>query len=145
MTDLAYTQAKAEDIDIIFSQCRQLIESYEDMSCVDLPKVLSWMRRKIETQISSYTCVWENGCKVAYFHLSEDTDGTQLDDLYVLEAYRNRGIGTRILECCVEMAREPLYLYVFTGNLGAIRLYERFNFAVTRQVSPTRVIMTRCS
>ena len=141
--DLTYTQALPEDIQLILNQSRELITAYEDLASIDLLKVLSWMQRKIETNIDDYTCVWKAGEKVAFYCLREEPDAVELDDLYVLPNFRNRGIGTKILSRCVANMDRPIYLYVFTGNAGAIRLYRRFGFAKTSQVSATRCIMTK--
>ena len=141
--ELTFSRASREDIDVIFALCRELIKTYEDTASIDLPKVLAWVQKKIENQILSYTCVWLDGRKVAYYCLSEEADGFELDDFYVLPEYRNRGIGTRILSRCVAGLKKPVWLYVFSENHGAIRLYERFGFVSTRKVSPTRQIMTK--
>lgn len=143
MSNLRYSPATPEDIDVIYNLCRELIETYEDLSSIDLPAVLAWVRKKIQTQISAYTSVWQEGDKVAYFCLSDEPEGAELDDFYVLSEYRNCGIGSEVLEHCLKHAQKQVYLYVFTQNIGAIRLYERFGFITTKQVSPTRIIMTK--
>ena len=57
VSNLRYTPATQEDIDVIYHLCRVLIETYEDLSSINLPAVLAWVRKKIQTQISAYTCV----------------------------------------------------------------------------------------
>ena len=71
-------------------------------------------------------------------------DGSlELDDLYLYPAFQGRGIGTEVLEKSIAEADAPIFLYVFRANTRAIRLYERFGFRVTEEVSPTRCIMRR--
>jgi ribosomal protein S18 acetylase RimI-like enzyme len=53
--------------------------------------------------------------------------------MYVMPEHAGRGIGARLLDACVEVARaepsvEILYLTVTSTNSGAIRLYERTGF-----------------
>ena len=142
---LQYTSAEHEDIDTIFQMSKELVLSYEDLTSVDLSKILLWLQRKIETNIRQYTCVWQDGKKVAYYRLEKQEGQAELDDFYVMPECRGRGIGTQILtECCRE-TQMPIFLYVFTRNTGAISLYQRHGFKVTAQVSPTRIIMTRCT
>ena len=140
---LQYAPAEPEDIDAIYPMSKDLVASYEDLTAIDYPKVAAWLYRKIQKNISEYTCVWQDGKKVAYYHLESKDGQTELDDFYVLPKFRGRGIGTQILEKCCREAPNPIYLYVFTQNTGAISLYQRCGFAVTQQVSPTRIIMTR--
>ena len=137
---LHYQVATEGDIPEIFAQAKALIDTYEDLEIIDYDKVLAWMKRKITSQIQEYTAVSQNGEICAYYHLCEDGE---LDDVYVLPAYRNQGVGSQILQKCIDDSRSPLYLYVFSANVGAIRFYQRFGFTVSETVSNTRYIMSR--
>lgn len=138
---LEYTQADPSDIMPVFRMARELIDTYEDFSSIDYQKVISWVERKIAEDIHEYVCVWYQGEKAAYYRLHPDGDQTELDDLYVLPHFRNRGIGCTILQKCLEEASAPVFLYVFTRNVKAISLYSRFGFRTVRQVGKTRQIM----
>jgi GNAT superfamily N-acetyltransferase len=140
---LTFMPIKPGDVPVILEQCRELILHYEDLSQIHFEAVLRWMEQKIKDNMSDYTCVYRDDVPVAFYSLREDEEQTELDDFYVLEPYRNKGIGSEILKNCITKTQQPIYLYVFHANLGAIRLYERYGFVVTQQVSPTRSIMTR--
>ena len=143
MNALTFMPIKPGDVPVILDQCRELILRYEDLSLIDIEAVLRWMEQKIKDNMADYTCVYRDDIPVAFYCLREDNEQTELDDFYVLEPYRNQGIGSEILKCCVARTQKPIYLYVFHANRGAIRLYERYGFVQTHQVSPTRSIMTR--
>lgn len=135
-----YAAATPEDIPAIYTQAKCLIDMYEDLTTLDYEKVLAWVHRKISSNISQYCCVTVSGEKCAYFRLCEDGE---LDDLYVLPAFRGRGIGSEILRKCIAESRNPVYLYVFSRNTRAISLYERFDFSIREAVGDTRLIMVR--
>ena len=137
---LQFLTATAEDIPAIYSQAKNLIDTYEDLSSIDYDKVLAWVRRKIETHISEYCRVTAEGEVCAYYHLCEDGE---LDDLYVLPDFQNRGIGTEIMRKCISKSTKHLYLYVFSRNVRAIAFYERFGFVEQKTVGDTRLIMSR--
>lgn len=140
---LQYAPATREDIPIIFAQSRAIVDLYEDLEAIDYPRVMEWLQRKVEANIESYTCVWVDGQKAAFYRLILSETEAELDDFYVLSDFQGRGIGTEILKkCCVEAAGS-IFLYVFSQNTRAISLYRRHGFAVTEQVSPSRLIMTR--
>ena len=143
MNGLQFIPACVEDIPLIFDQCKALVDRYEDKTLVDYEKVLKWLRNKVETKIAQYTCVLFNGEKAAYYCLDQGDDMWELDDLYVLPAFRNMGIGSAVIEKCIQESDKPLMLYVFTENSGAISLYKRHCFASTEQLSATRFIMVR--
>ena len=143
METLHFIPASVEDIAVIFEQARDLVDRFEDRSLIDYEHVLTWMRRKIETNISQYTCVWQDGKKAAYYRLCFDETGYELDDLYVLPDFRNHGIGSKILRRCFDETDQMIRLYVFKDNTGALRFYQKHGFSVLEQVSPTRMIMSR--
>ena len=137
---LQFLPADASDIPVIFAQAKDLIDAYEDTGAIDYDKVLAWVERKITANISEYCRVTADGAACAYYRLCADGE---LDDLYVLPQYRNRGIGTQVLQKCIAESEKTLYLYVFSRNIRAISLYRRFGFQVIESVSETRFVMRR--
>ena len=147
--ELMYEKARPEDAPVIFGFAKELIETYEtdpDLyetdPDLDLNMALAWTKRKIEKRIGEYTRVLMDGEVAAFFRFVPDGERMELDDLYVLPAFRDRGIGTAVLRRCVAQGR-PVYFYVFTKNTRAVALYEREGFRKVEDVSPTRMIMAR--
>ena len=138
--NFSIVNAQISDIPVIFSQAKSLIDAYEDVASIDYERVLRWMERKITQNICEYRCLITDGQRCAFWHLCEDGE---LDDLYVLPAFRNMGIGSLILKQCIEESKEPVWLYVFSRNKRAISFYERFGFTVRESVGATRLIMER--
>ena len=140
--ELMYEKARPKDAPVIFGFAKELIETYETDPDLDLNMALAWTKRKIEKRIGEYTRVLADGETAAFFRFVPDGERMELDDLYVLPAFRDRGIGTAVLRRCVAQGR-PVYFYVFTKNTRAIDLYEREGFRKVEDVSPTRMIMAR--
>lgn len=140
---MEFQAAAAEDVPVILAEAIELVDQYEDRSLIDYDKVISWMRRKIENNISKYTCVRIDGCKVAYYSLTSRDGSFELDDFYVLPNFRGHGIGSAILKKCLTEITGQVRLFVFKGNIGAVSLYERHGFTVEQQVSSSRMIMSR--
>ena len=145
--NLRFEPAGLIDLEPLFELSKSLIEQYEDLSSIDLEKVLAWVRRKLEKKLTEYRAVFLNEQKVGYFRLCEGDDGAlEIDDLYVLAPYQGRGVGSEIVRHCIEESKQagkPLMLYVFTENTGAVRLYEKMGFELKEIVSPTRKILIR--
>ena len=74
-----------------------------------------------------------DGEAVAAISSSEHDDHVFLNELLVMPALQNRGIGSRLLVCEIAYAtalRKPLRLHTLRLN-RAIRFYERHGFLVT--------------
>lgn len=138
---LSFQPADAADIDPIYKMAKELIDTYEQVDQIPYDKVIAWVKRKIEDHIGSYTTVYFDGMKAGYYRLCDQTEQAELDDLYILPEFRNRGIGTAVLQHCFALCSKPIFLYVFTGNAGAQKLYARLGFSVCERVSSTRMIM----
>jgi RimJ/RimL family protein N-acetyltransferase len=67
-------------------------------------------------------------------HSFEITHHTAVLGMSVDRDYRNQGIGTELMERAINWAKEKgivrLELEVYTENLSAIRLYEKFGFSI---------------
>lgn len=141
--ELAYAPASAQDADTIYDLSRDLIDRYEDVQNIDYDRVLRWVRRKIEDHIAEYICVFADGRKAGFYRFRSGAGMMELDDLYILPEFRNRGIGTKVIEKCCHETDAPVMLYVFTENTGALSLYQRLGFRVARAVGTSRCIMVR--
>ncbi len=140
---LTYSPATEADIETLFALNKTLIDRYEDVASIDYEKVLGWVRRKICANICQYVRVTADGQCAGYYRFCPAEGKMELDDLYVLPPFQNRGIGTAILQKCIAQTDKPVFLYVFAKNLRAIALYERLGFRIIQTVHSTRYIMER--
>ena len=101
------------------------------------------MQKKLEENIAQYTRIVAEGETVGYYCLESREGETELDDFYILPPFRGQGIGTSVLQKCLGEITQPVFLYVFRGNTGAIQLYNRMGFVRAEDVSKTRMIMRR--
>lgn len=140
--NITYQQATADDIAPIYELCRQLIHDYEQLESIDYPKVMTWVRKKIETSIEEYTVIYADGQKAGYYHFYQNEDSQfELDDLYVLPPFQNHGIGTTVIKNCCASVSSPVMLYVFIANKRAVSLYQRLGFEIAETVHGSRYIM----
>ena len=142
--ELTYKPAAAEDIEPIYALCKALIERYERLETIDLPKVLRWVRQKIETAIGEYTVIYAGTQKAGYYHFYKNEDGQfEIDDLYVFPEFQNRGIGSAVVKKCCASVQAPVMLYVFVQNERAVALYKRLGFEVAETIRDSRYIMRK--
>ena len=139
---ISVKSATIEDVEPLYELNRTLIMRYEDIENIDLERVLAWVKGKLVDHINEYSVIYCDEKKVGYYCVTRNEDLWELDDFYVFEEYRGRGIGSYVLSELIK--RYPrMFLYVFRGNTRAIGLYERFGFKVSKEVGNTRYIMMR--
>lgn len=143
--EITFDHATYEDIEMLFSLNKRLIEEYETNLKLDFEKIYSWVRRKLENNIESYQCIYLDGTKVGYFYLHNDGEKLELDDLYIFDEFQGRGIGTKVLDFVASVAKErnkEVFLYVFAKNRGAINLYLRNGYKIMENIDDSRYIMS---
>ena len=64
--------------------------------------------------------------------LTDKDDGTLLDEIYLEEKYRNKGIGTNIIKEVINN-NDIIYLWVYKENVQAISLYKKLGFNVIEE------------
>ncbi len=139
---ITYSSANEDDIELIYELCERLIQKYECLELIDHPKVLKWVRKKIERSIGEYTVIYADDHKAGYYHFFLNEDGQyEIDDLYVFPKYRNRGIGTEVINLCCASVDAPVMLYVFIRNERAVSLYKKLGFEIIEIVNNSRYIM----
>lgn len=142
--ELTYGPTAPEDVPRILACSRRLIEMYEDLEQIDLPRVLAWETRKLTAHLAEYTTVYSDSEKVGFYRLFRNEEGLyELDDLYILPPHQGRGIGTAVIERCITQADGDVMLYVFRRNTRALALYRRLGFEPVRAVGQTRLILLR--
>ena len=142
--ELTFRKAGNEDAERIFQCNKELILQYETLEEINLDYVLSWVQKKISSRIDEYTVICAEGKKAGYYHFFRNEEGElELDDLYIFPEFRNQGIGSVVIKKCCTSVKEPVMLYVFTRNKGAVSLYKRMGFQVTETIKDSRLIMKR--
>ena len=139
---LLYEKTSDEDIEEIYELCKQLIHDYEQLDTINYPKVMNWVRKKIEKSIDEYITVYAGDRKAGYYHFYKNDSGQfEIDDLYVFPEFQNQGIGSTIVRKCCASTNAPIMLYVFIKNERAVSLYKRLGFKVTETIHNSRYIM----
>lgn len=139
---VTFEKAGVCDAENVFRLCKENIDRYEDVSSIEYDKVIDWVDRKIKKYIDGYTRIYADGELCGYFRFCKDGDMYELDDFYLFEGYRGRGIGTRVLSDILSRADADVYLYVFRRNGAAVRIYEKYGFEVSEDLG-TRYVMIR--
>ena len=118
---------------------RTIYEYAENLSDEEINKINNYVENNIQKIIDNYynIIVGENivGCLL----LTDKDDGKLLDEIYLEEEYRNKGIGTDIIKNILKQ-NDIVYLWVYKKNIKAIKLYKKLGFDIIEETD-TRYYM----
>ena len=125
--------ATNKDTDYIKKSKLYNIFTYAD----DLPKdevmrINNYVDEHIPVEITYYKIIMFNKNKVGCLLVTKKDDGVILDEIYLEEEYRNKGIGTKIIMDILDN-NDVVYLWVYKENEKAISLYKKLGFNVIEE------------
>lgn len=140
---MRYTLSPAQtgDIETVFRLNRELIDKHENVGAIDYQAVLRQVRSGIELNINNYMRIMCAEKNAGFVLVEKHPDRTELDDLFLFPEFQNKGIGTAIIQDVLNSSDKPVFLFVFIGNVGAVRLYKRLGFKIVETVHGTRYRM----
>ena len=128
--ELTYRRAQLLELSRILALCFEKVNHYADFSRVDQSRALSDVRRRVQKQIFNFTVAEKDGEAVGCYFLHAVDGRAELEDFYVFEPHRGKGIGTQMLRDCQAKANGALWLRIFAGNVRAIGFYIRLGFHI---------------
>ena len=119
-----------KDIDRLIEYKKRTIYEYaKDLSKEEINKINNYVTNEVPKLINDYCNIVVDNKTVGCLLLTKKDDGKLLDEIYLEEEYRNRGIGTKILKEVIS-SNDIVYLWVYKENIQAISLYKKLGFIV---------------
>lgn len=119
-----------KDIDRLIEYKKRTIYEYaKDLSKEEINKINNYVTNEVPILINDYYNIVVDNKTIGCLLLTKKDDGKLLDEIYLEEEYRNRGIGTSILKEVIS-SNDIVYLWVYKENIQAISLYKKLGFIV---------------
>lgn len=135
--------AENNDVDLLLDMKLDIIFNSEEIVNLDrneMEKLVNYSEEEIRDNLQHYKLVFYDNNLVAMFAVIDYEDGKLIDTIYVKQDYRNKGIGTKILNKIIQTNYQALYLWVYKSNKNAIDLYNKMNFLKIEETE-TRFLM----
>lgn len=94
-------------------------------------EIVAWLKNDILLHRKAYQSIWWDGKKVGYVCVFRQDGQLHLDFLIIFEQYRDRGIGTAIVDTYIRNAlkeERKLYLCAYLRDTASTRFFERLGF-----------------
>lgn len=126
--------ASIKDIDRIKEYKLNTIFEYADnLDIKEAERINNYVNKTIPKQISDYKMIILNNNIVGIFLITKNESGLLLDEIFIEEQYRNKGIGTSIIKEVISKSNENIYLWVYKDNIKAIKLYKKLGFLMKEE------------
>ena len=122
-----------KDINRLIEYKKRTIYQYaKDLSNEEIDKINKYIINGIPRLINDYSNIIVDNKIVDCLLLINKDDGKLLDEIYLEEEYRNKGIGTEIINDILNN-NDIVYLWVYKENERAISLYKKLGFNVIEE------------
>ena len=107
-----------------------IFEYAKDLDKKEVEKINNYVNKTISKQIFEYKNIVLNNIIVGSFLITKNENGLLLDEIFIEEQYRNKGIGTSIIKDVVSKSNNNVYLWVYKDNIKAVNLYNKIGFNI---------------
>ena len=121
-------KSSSEDIDRLIDYKKRTIYEYaKDLSENEINKINNYVENEVPKLLNDYSNIVVDDKIVGCLLLTDKDGGISLDEIYLEEEYRNKGIGTNIIKEVISN-NDIIYLWVYKENIQAISLYKKIGF-----------------
>lgn len=96
--------------------------------------LIKYVNEMTEKYLSYFKLIIVDDAIAGVFLAYPFLDGTIIDELFIYEEHRHKGIGTAIIN---DLAEFPIYVWVYKENKYAIEMYKNLGFKIVLE-SETR-------
>ena len=112
-----------------------IFEYAKDLDKEEVEKINNYVNKTISNQIFEYKNIVLNNIIVGSFLITKNENGLLLDEIFIEEQYRNKGIGTSIIKDVVSKSNNNVYLWVYKDNIKAVNLYNKIGFNIKEKTN----------
>lgn len=132
---MEYKLSKSSEKDInrlIEYKNRTIYQYAKDLSNEEIDRINKYVTSEVPRLINDYCNIIVDNKIVGCILLTNNDSGKLLDEIYLEEEYRNKGIGTKIIMDILDN-NDVVYLWVYKENEKAISLYKKLGFNVIEE------------
>ncbi len=110
-----------------------IFEFAKDLDKEEVERINNYVNEIVPKQILEYKNIILNNIVVGSFLLTKNEPGLLLDEIFIEEQYRNKGLGASIIKDIISKTNNNVYLWVYKDNIKAINLYNKLGFNIKEE------------
>ena len=124
---------------LIEYKLKSIFDYAENLSLEEINQINDYVKSNVPKELNNYKVICIDDKKVGCLLITNKDDGVLLDEIYLEEKYRNKGIGTSIIKEILSNYN-IVYLWVYKLNIKALSLYKKLGFKIINETK-TRYYM----
>lgn len=132
MLEFREIDAKERDIDILTSiKLVTMIDDEMDvaLSYAEKEKIKKNIKKNIELTYNRYKMIYVDNIIAGAYVVMPYENGVMIDQIYIFDDFRNKGIGRRIVEK-IKKETSILYVWVYKNNKKAVKFFKNLGFLI---------------
>ena len=129
MTYKLVNATKNDISNLIEYKLKSIFNYAENLSLEEIRQINDYVKSNVPKELNNYKIICINDKKVGCLLITNKDDGVLLDEIYLEEKYRNKGIGTSIIKEILSNYN-IVYLWVYKLNTRALSLYKKLGFKI---------------
>ncbi len=126
-------KATSKDIDLLMEYKYKSILPYApDTSKEYIKRIENYVKKNTPKQIDDYRLITVDGKLAGCLLVTPEDDGVLLDEIYIEEEFRGKGLGTDIIKKIISQ-NKVVYLWVYKENKIALSLYKKLGFFMVEE------------
>ena len=122
-----------DDIELLKRHKKESVLTYaKNLTEAEKTQIERYIEEEIPKQIGLSKIIKRDRETIGSFFTRPYENGVLIDELYLEEKWRNKGIGTQLIKSVISK-NEGVYLFVYAKNEKAILLYKRLGFKVVKE------------
>ncbi len=122
-----------DDIELLKRHKKESVLTYaKNLTEAEKTQIERYIEEEIPKQIGLSKIIKRDRETIGSFFTRPYENGVLIDELYLEEKWRNKGIGTQLIKSVISK-NEDVYLFVYAKNEKAILLYKRLGFKVVKE------------
>ena len=133
--DYELKNATKKDILRIKNYKKETIFAYaQNLTKEETDKINNYIDKTIKKEIVNYQLIIVENKIVGCLLVEKEKDGVLLNEIFLEENYRHKGIGTNIIKNIIK-EYNTIFLWVYKENINAISLYKKLGFKIVEQTN----------
>ena len=118
---------------IKYYKLKTIVEYAKSLSEEEMTKIDNYICESVPALIKEYKNIIYNKKIIGSILIRKIDDGLLLDEIFIEKEYRNKGIGSSIINDYVLNNDYNIYLWVYKDNIKAFNLYKNLGFKIKEE------------